>query len=424
MRSHKLYWVWQILLPAGLLVYAPALTAQQAWYWYEIVQNDSVPGGDLIVDLKVASDRIAEPQNRLRSAALDLIFDTTQIAFAEALDSDLILHNDTTDVYGIHHDLAPAPGDSLMRLTAFSMIDDEELEDLGFVIGLDPVCMAKYRFSIKPPGLTVEPPMLETVEISATVTFLDFLECTPDGLDGCTMFLESPSAGPAIHVSSKVLLQGAHSDSAAMASSGGFQAQIPLAQPFSDPAFDSTPLEYDSLVSLSSIPPDMIDWVLVSLRTDVEPETEIPGSKRAAILLNDGRIRGTNGQTLSFPGVAPGTYFMVVRHRNHLAIMTPTVVDVDDGLGLWDFTFAASQAYTTSGPALKDMGDGSFAMKTGDSSLDGQVTAADFNMWLLDTKAVVTGYVLTDFNLDGQVTAADFNVWLQSTKAAARTEVP
>ena len=398
--------------------------AQLAWYWYEIVQNDSVAGGDLVVELKVASDRVAPPQNRLRSTTLDFAFDTTQLDYEGFLPTDLTAHSDTTLSYLVFYDLIPAPNDTMMRLTAFSFLDDEILEDVGFVIGTDPVCMAKYRFSIKAPGLVDEPPRLETLGRTAIVTFLDFLVCDPDGSDGCTMMLDNPAEGSTIFVTSRVKLEGAHTDSAPMNTAALFQSHIPLAQPYAQPEFNGTPLDHDIATSLTSVPPGMIDWVLVSLRTGEGPETEVVGSKTAAILLSDGQIVDVDGKTVSFIGVQPGHYFVVVQHRNHLPVMTAVTVDVEDGIGQWDFTTSQASAYADGGLAMRSLDDGSFAMHSADADLDGQVTASDFNLWLSDTKLGVTGYVTTDLNFDGQVTVADFNLWLRGTKVGASSQVP
>jgi len=99
-------------------------------------------------------------------------------------------------------------------------------------------------------------------------------------------------------------------------------------------------------------------------------------------------------------------------------------VDFSGGDGVWDFTTAMTKAYSTGGDPMEDLGNGDFGMFSSDGSIDNQVTVADFNIWLADTKAVLSGYLQTDFNLDGIVTAADFNQWLQNTKAVASSMVP
>ena len=65
--------------------------------------------------------------------------------------------------------------------------------------------------------------------------------------------------------------------------------------------------------------------------------------------------------------------------------------------------------------------------RVNDRDADGTRTplsSADFNDWLVSTKAVEVGYLYPDCDLDGQVTASDFNLWLSNTKAVAASQVP
>ena len=73
---------------------------------------------------------------------------------------------------------------------------------------------------------------------------------------------------------------------------------------------------------------------------------------------------------------------------------------------------------------MVDLGDGRTGLFAADASADGQVTAADFNKFLTQTKAIATGYIEADFNLDAQVTAIDFNLFLKNTAKAAASQVP
>ena len=73
---------------------------------------------------------------------------------------------------------------------------------------------------------------------------------------------------------------------------------------------------------------------------------------------------------------------------------------------------------------MKNLGAGYFGLHAGDANADGQATANDFHAWLVDTKAIATGYLVSDFNMDGQATANDLNLWLVNTKAAASSKVP
>jgi hypothetical protein len=221
----------------------------------------------------------------------------------------------------------------------------------------------------------------------------------------------------------RVFLEGAYSGQDTMDVGALYASNIPTHQPYSDPAFDGTPLDYDGLDSLDTAAPDtMIDWVLVSLRSDTAgPEV---GTPRAGILTRTGLILNPDGSSLSFPSVLKGSYFAVVRHRNHMPVMSASKVDFSSGSASWDFRSSLSSAYSDTGDPMKDLGGSRFGMFACDLNLDGLSTALDFNVWLPSTKAVETGYQLEDCTFDGNVTATDFNLWLPNTKSAVRSQVP
>ena len=181
-------------------------------------------------------------------------------------------------------------------------------------------------------------------------------------------------------------------------------------------------VEFDPTLDISALPDSVVDWVVLSLRSDSTSGTEILGSRQPGLVQVDGSVVDTAGSKLLLKGVPCGGYYLVVGHRNHLAVMSSDTLDTSDGEGSWDFTSGESQAFGTG--ALKEVDSGRWALFAADGSVDGQVTASDFNLWLINTKAGATGYQMSDFDLDGQVTASDFNLWLVNTKAGAATRVP
>ncbi len=71
----------------------------------------------------------------------------------------------------------------------------------------------------------------------------------------------------------------------------------------------------------------IVDWVVVEIR-DGQDNTNIL-ARQTALLKPDGRVVDTNGfSPLSF-ALSPGNYFVAVRHRNHLGIMTATAIALD-----------------------------------------------------------------------------------------------
>jgi hypothetical protein len=63
----------------------------------------------------------------------------------------------------------------------------------------------------------------------------------------------------------------------------------------------------------------VVDWVFIQLRST--PTTVV--ATRSALLLKNGMVVETDGKTpVKFMGVTPGAYYVTVRHRNHLGVMT------------------------------------------------------------------------------------------------------
>ncbi|MGA7304970.1 MAG: choice-of-anchor B family protein [Rhodothermales bacterium] len=233
-------------------------------------------------------------------------------------------------------------------------------------------------------------------------------------------FVLKPSVPLRLALDLKVLLQGPYAGADSMAVGAPFIASLPTSLPYAGPEFNGTSVAFDYPESVATLPPKAVDWVLVELRAaaaDTTPVTTEPG-----ILLRDGRVVAPDGDTLRFDGALPGSYWVVVRHRNHLAVMSSSAVDLSSGVGSWDFTDSASKAYGID--PMKVLSDGRYAMYGSDGSIDGRITALDFVGWLNATTAGVTGYAMDDYNLDGAVTATDFIIWIGNTTAGAKSGVP
>ena len=144
---------------------------------------------------------------------------------------------------------------------------------------------------------------------------------------------------------------------------------------------------------------------------------------KPAWLLKDGTIRAFSDTTLGYVefGATPGDYYIVVRHRNHLAIMSNATVALNASLASYDFTSSMSSAFGTN--PMKAVGS-RFAMYAGDANNDGQVTSPDFDLFNPKFRSAATGYEVSDWNMDGQVTSPDFDLFNPNFRAAAVTGVP
>jgi hypothetical protein len=211
----------------------------------------------------------------------------------------------------------------------------------------------------------------------------------------------------------KVVLQGPYSTiTGTMSMILNSSDYLPLSQPY-----NTAPWNYNGNEAVTSIPSGVVDWILLELRSDLTTMV----SRRAAFLKFDGKVVDLNGVgNVDFPGVSPGSYYVVIRHRNHLAVMTANPITLSDSPGVYDFSTAQIQAYGTN--AMKDLTGGYFGMYSGDANANGQVQNNDTqNYWMLQNGQ--SGYKEADFNLNGQVQNNDQeNYWVPNNGKG--TQVP
>jgi hypothetical protein len=170
---------------------------------------------------------------------------------------------------------------------------------------------------------------------------------------------------------------------------------LSLIQPYS-----ASPWHYDGAEELSTIPPDMVDWVLVELRAAPGAWSTI--GRRAGLLKTTGEVTDLDGYShLAFPAVPPGSYYIVVRHRNHIAVMSSEAQELNGATTLYDFTTNAEKCYGESVALI----NGVSAMFAGDADASGGIADPDRDAaW---NNRNTTGYQLSDLDLSGDVTALD-----------------
>ncbi|NOH00346.1 MAG: LamG domain-containing protein [Ignavibacteriae bacterium] len=181
---------------------------------------------------------------------------------------------------------------------------------------------------------------------------------------------------------------------------------IPLDQPYS-----AEPWNYDGYERVAEIPNDIVDWVLVEVRSD---DTTIV-AKRAAFLRKDGKVVDLNGiSNVAFKDLASDEYYISIIHRNHLSILSADKVNIGNHSQLLDMTKAENVFGSES---VSDLGNGVFGMYAGDTNCSSIITYADA-MGIVQ-KNTKSGYNIADVNLSGIVTYADVtHVVNNNTKSA------
>ena len=205
--------------------------------------------------------------------------------------------------------------------------------------------------------------------------------------------------------------------------------------PTKDPYCNSDPEDpMCEVVTVTSIPSDVVDWVLLELRTTA-PDGMADAARdivarKPAFLLSNGRVvdaakyvthienalsfcevselttAQNNCPDVGFSKVAIANnkeLYLVVRHRNHLDVISSSsitgVMDTNKNTDVYSYDFSNDAA-------LKDRGD-VFVMYGGDVNRDGTVNITDYSGAATDIGQSL--YHAGDTNFSGIVTPADYS---------------
>ncbi len=180
------------------------------------------------------------------------------------------------------------------------------------------------------------------------------------------------SLSKTIMATPKVFLQGAYSGGV-MTTTLNTLGLIPTTyQPYS-----VNPFNYSGGEKVTAIPVNVTDWILVELRNAPAPAP--PLASRAGFLLKDGTITDLDGVSpLRFKGMIAGSYYIAVRHRNHLGIRTAAnqafAIEANTA---YDFTTLQSSAFQNgainTNAAMAAVSGGKFALWAGNASSNNNV---------------------------------------------------
>jgi hypothetical protein len=163
---------------------------------------------------------------------------------------------------------------------------------------------------------------------------------------------------------------------------------IPLSSPYPALGFTALTATVDIAPAVLAVTGSdaIVDWVFVELR-NAGNNQQVEDS-RSALIQRDGDIVEIDGvYPVTFYQVSPGSYYVVIKHRNHLGVMTQLPIALSSTPETVDFTspvtptFRKSTADVNQAQVVVDQG---VAMWAGNALFDGQViyqgTANDVNL--------------------------------------------
>jgi hypothetical protein len=218
-----------------------------------------------------------------------------------------------------------------------------------------------------------------------------------------------------ISLSSKAFLQGAYDSRLGLMNNALLTANLlPNNQPYT-----TVPFNYAGKETLSTNVKALagndapVDWVLLELRS-ASDSSKVLASK-AVLLQRDGDMMdASSGATqLEFKGMSSGDYYLSLRHRNHLGIMTAKPISLSAANKLVDFSLTPTTVkgehtrYVYNNVAMLWAGD-----INGSNSIEGSGADNDVNYILASiitdpandeasSNYILRGYNAADLNLDG-----------------------
>ncbi len=191
-------------------------------------------------------------------------------------------------------------------------------------------------------------------------------------------------------------------------------ASFPLAEPhtgygYIQKAFGGGETTTGTILTTNNV----IDWVLVELRSTT---SDIVATK-SGLLMNNGMVINPDGTLpMTIEGMPEGNYYVVVKHKNSLAVMTDAVVNFAGGSAA--VSFKGNVGVEGGAAAQQELSAGVFGLYQADLDGSGTVDAADRSAAWNDRNA--SGYERSDANLSGTVEAADRSAaWNNRNKSTA-----
>ncbi|AXG68030.1 hypothetical protein KORDIASMS9_00214 [Kordia sp. SMS9] len=210
---------------------------------------------------------------------------------------------------------------------------------------------------------------------------------------------------------------------------------IPKISPYdaTDVISDSDVLNDGGISGVGAPRNNIVDWVWVEIRSSVDNTLIVDGT--SALVQRDGDIVALDGTSDIILRGLTGNYFITVKHRNHLGVMTQTTRALSVATtGITDFTTNSTAVFGTN--SRVQLSNGDMALWAGNANGDTMVQYSgttpdspsilsevlnDAGNFLNFPTYVVTGYNNHDVNMDGNTqytgTAPDTPILLQNVLA-------
>lgn len=215
----------------------------------------------------------------------------------------------------------------------------------------------------------------------------------------------------AILVSPTVYLQGAYDLISGLMNDELRTSFLPLNEPYA--SLDYTHVGGGGETAQQGVfnvsgPNAIVDWVFLELRDKSDYMNIL--ATRSALLQRDGDVVDVDGVSpVVFANLLEDDYYVVVKHRNHLGVMSAVPITCSSVSVIVDFTNDLNAVFgEVNGAAV--LSNGRLGLYSGDFNRNGQVQNTDYNEMI--STLGVSGYQAGDFDLNSQVQNTDLQLKL------------
>ena len=254
-----------------------------------------------------------------------------------------------------------------------------------------------------------------TVSGSYSLTYTNAIGC--DSI--VTLYL---TITPGVYLNAKAILSGPYVAAAAlMHDSLRVNGLIPTTEPYTSSPYNKAAVGGTSGETVSNAILNVsgsnaiADWVFIELR-DAASNGTVVANNRALIQRDGDIVSSTDGTSpVYFPTVANGNYFVSIKHRNHLGVMSLNAISFS-GCSTTSIDFTTSNAvYTTlcANPAQRKQIGSVYALWAGDANnnknvkYNGLSNDKDALIYVLGistpNNTVSRVYRMEDVNMDGKI---------------------
>ena len=243
-----------------------------------------------------------------------------------------------------------------------------------------------------------------TVSGEYRVTAVDSMGCTAEAIENVVV-------NPLVRISARAFLDGPYAPvDQAMHDSLRTRGLIPATEPYTGLGYAHVGGGGETVTAAAleiTGSNAIVDWVVLELRSGSNPAQVL--QTRSGLIQRDGDIVGKDNVSPVGFSLPEGSYYVAIRHRNHLGAMTSGAVLLSSTSTVVDFTSATTSTYGTE--ARKTSGN-HMTLWSGNTLWDNELKYTGSNNdrdpvlvrigGTVPTNTVL-GYYRDDVNLDGVV---------------------